>query len=119
MKIYLSGGMRSDWQDRVITTLPQFEYLDPRRKKNLTQPSEYTAWDLFYIKQADIIFAFMEKDNPSGIGLALECGYGKALNKLVILADEKKDKYFPIVRETADLIFDSLEEGMRFLREFV
>ena len=116
MKIYLSGGMRGDWQDKVIAALPQFDYFDPRQKA-LTLPSQYTTWDLFYVRRSDIIFAFMEENNPSGIGLALECGYAKALNKLVILVDEKKDRYFAIVREAVDLVFDSLEQGIGFLRE--
>jgi len=116
LRIYLSGDMQSGWQDIVKNALPQFIYYDPRDKK-LDQPQEYTVWDLFHIAESNIVFAFMARDNPSGIGLAVECGYGKALGKLVILVDEKQDKYFPIVRYTADITFDSLDDGIRFLRE--
>jgi len=91
----------------------------------MTLPAHYTAWDLSHIKASDILFACMDKDNPSGYGLALEIGYAKALGKTVILVDEKSSeneefrRYFAIAKETADVYFESLDEGINFLKGFM
>lgn len=66
----------------------------------------------------------MSKTNPSGYGLALEIGYAKALNKMVILVDDRSandksfNRYFEICHQTADLVFSSLEESLKFLHTF-
>jgi hypothetical protein len=56
--------------------------------------------------------------------MALEIGYAKGLDKTVIVVDEKSGsnkefrKYFAIVKETADAYFQSLDEGITFLKSF-
>ena len=123
MKVYLSGGMESGWQALVKDRCDEIEYLDPSRH-GLSNPREYTIWDLEHIKQCDIVFAYMESTNPSGIGLTLEIGYAKALNKTIILVDEKScvdsefEKRFRIVRCSADIVFNTLEDGIEFLKSF-
>lgn len=123
-KVFLSGGMKSsDWQKKVINEINSndFIFYNPR-EHNLNNPEQYTAWDLFYVKECDILFAFMSSDNPSGFGLTLEVGYAKGLDKLIILIDEKStidDKFasnFKIVRESSTLIFENLKEGIEFLK---
>ncbi len=87
----------------------------------LDDSKEYANWDMFYVGKCDILFAYMQELNPSGIGLSLEVGYAKALNKLIILVDEKSkadtnfSKYFALVRENSSIIFDNLEDGIGFL----
>jgi nucleoside 2-deoxyribosyltransferase len=124
-KVYLSGGMWSGWQERVISELgtEYFEFYNPANH-NLKEPIHYTYWDLFYAKKADIMFAYMEKDNPSGFGLALEIGYAKALGKLIILVDEKsgtdeafKNK-FNIVRCSSNVVFNNLEDAIMYLDRY-
>ena len=123
MKVYLSGGMKSSWQSFVIGDCDGFEFFDPRRH-GLSDPHEYTIWDLEHVRQCDIVFAYMESTNPSGIGLTLEIGYAKALNKTIILVDEKScvdsefEKRFRIVRCSADIVFNTLEDGIEFLKSF-
>ncbi|WP_119313839.1 nucleoside 2-deoxyribosyltransferase domain-containing protein [Calidithermus terrae] len=119
--VYLAGGFHSGWQDRVIQQAPHFSYIDPR-KHNLTESSEYTAWDLFAIRLCDIFFAYLEFSNPAGYALSLELGYAKALGKLIILVDEKTPmvrsgdvRYFAMLRHAADITFDSFEKGLQFL----
>jgi len=71
MIVYLSGGLESGWQDEVMQGGPHsVEYYDPR-KTNLVKPDQYTLWDLTAVQQSTFVFAHMEPDNPSGIGLAL------------------------------------------------
>lgn len=113
----------SNWQQEVIDKLgmSQFIFYNPREHK-LVDSKEYTVCDLFYVESSDIIFAYMEKDNPSGFGLTLEIGYASALGKTIILVDEKSiidevfAEKFSIVRETASIVFSNLESGINYLR---
>ncbi|WP_159798933.1 nucleoside 2-deoxyribosyltransferase domain-containing protein [Flavobacterium sp. MK4S-17] len=126
-KVYLAGGMnQSNWQKNVIESInsENFIFYNPR-EHSLTDSTEYTFWDLFYVKQSDILFAYMQSDNPSGIGLTLEVGYARAMDKSIILIDEKSkvDKNFAarfeIVRESATIVFDNLEDGINFLKKIM
>jgi len=68
-KVYLAGGMnQSNWQEKVTTEVGKngFVFFNPR-EHSLADSKEYTFWDLFYVKQSDILFAYMEESNPSGI----------------------------------------------------
>lgn len=118
--VYLSGGHYSGWQDRVISEATRFEYKDPS-KNGLTDPRLYTEWDLEAIRRSDIVFAYLEEANPGGYGLSLEVGYAAALGKLIIFIDEKSVKdeevgrYLKILRETSNVVFDSLSDGISYL----
>jgi hypothetical protein len=122
-KVYLSGGLKSDWQERVMKEAPGLEYLNPQ-SHGLQPPQLYTLWDMYHVRKADIVFGYMERDNPSGYGLATEIGYAKGLDKTIILVDEKSAvdegfrRYFAIVRELSDTVFESLDEGIAMLKTF-
>lgn len=124
IKIFLSGGMNeSNWQQEVINLVGQdgYIYFNPR-EHFLSNANEYTMWDLFYVKNCDVIFAYMQKDNLSGFGLTLEIGYAAALGKQIILVDEKSsfdekfEQKFKIVRESSSIVFDSFSDGINFLK---
>ncbi len=123
-RVYLSGGMnQSNWQENVINSVGKKGYVfyNPRDHK-LMNSKEYTIWDLFYVKNCDIVFAYMQNENPSGFGLTLEIGYAIALGKQVVLVDEKSinnsdfKNYFKIVQETSSIVFNNLEDGINFLK---
>ena len=123
-KVYLAGGMKSGWQDNIIERFKnKFIFFNPRDHK-LDNPIEYTLWDLHFVKESDILFAFMEKENPSGFGLTLELGFAKALNKTIILVDERSAvnesfaNRFKIVRESSSVTFNNIEDGIKFLDRF-
>jgi len=125
LKVYLAGGMNSSWQTKVMEQFgDQFIFFNPVDHQ-LNKGKEYTVWDLFYIKKADLVFAYMEQDNQSGYGLTLEIGYAKALGKTTILVDErsKVDKSFSdrfkIVRESAEVVYESFDQGLEFLGSFL
>ena len=137
-KIYLAGGFKSGWQDRIVELLPNHKFFDPR-KHELDNPSDYTDWDLNAIRQSDLIIAFMEKGNPGGYALSLEIALeskdaklaneviekkdiirkfdgeieARALDKKIILIDEHDDiqrkRYFEMVREVSDECYDSFD----------
>ncbi|KAB1065608.1 nucleoside 2-deoxyribosyltransferase domain-containing protein [Salibacter halophilus] len=122
--IYLAGGFRSNWQNQVIEKLGEkFVFYDPR-KHGLADEVSYTVWDLHHIKHSSILLAYMEATNPSGYGLSLEVGYAKALFKTVILVDERSitdkkfSRYFGMIRVTADITFNSLNEALEYLESF-
>jgi nucleoside 2-deoxyribosyltransferase len=123
LNVYLAGGMTtSDWQSIVMHRVSKegFTFFNPRHHK-LDDSKEYSNWDLFYVSKCDVLFAFMQDTNPSGIGLSLEVGYARALNKLIILIDEKSitdsnfKKYFSLVRETSSIVFENLDDGINYL----
>lgn len=123
-KIYLSGGFRSNWQSKVIHSLGDSCIFFNPREHQLESDKEYWIWDIHFVKECDIVFAYMEADNPSGFGLTLEIGLAYALNKTIILVDEKSktdpdfEKYFKIVSNTTQIVFDNLEIGINFLKNF-
>lgn len=124
-KIYLAGGLRSNWQKRVIEEFPDgFIFFNPREHGLEKSSTEYTTWDLHFLNQSDILFGYMEQDNPSGYGLALEIGFAKAQGKTIILVDEKSpankrfDRYYKIAHEASNVVFKSLDEGIEFLKRF-
>ena len=123
--IYLAGGMKSDWQNIVQTNCGSEKtiFINPQNH-GLGTPEQYTFWDLFGVKNCDILFGFMEENNPSGFGLAAEIGYAKALGKLVIIVDEKSPKdirfknMYAMINQMADVRFDTLALGMDYLNRF-
>jgi nucleoside 2-deoxyribosyltransferase len=103
-KVYLAGGMRSGWQETVMAACPGVEWLDPRTH-GLRDPKEYTAWDLQAVRDADVVFAYLEKSNPYGFNLAFEVGYAHALGKPIIFVDEKHagtERPCSMIREVSD-----------------
>jgi hypothetical protein len=123
--IYLSGSIStSNWRSKVIEVLgDKFVFFNPQ-EHNLGNAKAYTAWDLHFVKQCNIVFAYMEKENPSGFGLTLEIGLANGCGKTIILVDEKSEtdkefaQRFKIVRETASILFDKFEDGLEYLKLF-
>lgn len=120
MKVYLSGDLNSDWQDEVKKHFVNVTFFDPRDvKEKFSDPDVWTFEELDGIYDSDIIFAYLSKENPSGIGLALEIGYGKGYNKYVILVNEKRGKKWDMVETCADRVFDDLNDGIDYLERFI
>jgi len=124
IKIYLAGGFQSGWQDKVKAAFVNAEYFDPRLKEpKMNKLDEISTWDFLRIKQSDIVFAYMERINPSGFGLSVEIGYARGINKTIILVLEKnheihKDKHLQFLTCVADVVFDDLDSAIEFLKSF-
>ncbi len=123
-KVYLAGGFKTNWQSKIKEQFENdFIFFDPRTH-NLKQYINYLAWDKHFLSNCDIVFAYMEKTNPSGFGLTLEIGIANALNKTIILIDEKSktdkefNKYFKIVYPCASVVFDNIKLGIKYLSSF-
>lgn len=123
--IYLAGGMRSNWQDEVISQVKGIIVLDPRNHGSKDEDA-YTAWDLAAVEKADLIFGFIEASNPCGAGLAVEMGMAYALGKSIIYIEESgftHQRYFGMVRAIARAqqcdVASSLQEGIEQLQAYV
>jgi len=118
--IYLAGGFTSQWQLTAHKMLIGFILKDPSLH-NIDDPSHYTQWDLDAIAHSDILLANMESSNPGGYALALEVGYAKALGKEIILVDQIENdiikKYFEMVRQCSNHVFDNLDDALFFILE--
>ena len=118
--VYLAGGFKSGWQNKIQETKDRL-IIDPSKKErtgewNITIDFDrICSWDKLAIQKSDIIFSYLEKDNPSGIGLACEIGYARALGKTIILVDEKQEKKFDFLRGFADYVTNDFQKGLDFL----
>lgn len=127
--VYLAGGFKSDWSVQVKHSTDKFKWIDPKLKEYrhgqrvVMDVNEYGKWDLHFIKQSDIVFVYVERSNPSCIGLCVEAGYAKGLGKTVILVLEPqhetiKDNYLSFITQVADIVFEDLESGINYLKSF-
>jgi hypothetical protein len=119
--VYLAGGLRTGWQDQIKLELRAYKCIDPRDCLS-SDPAVYTDWDLEAISRCDVVLAYFESDNPTGYALALEVGYAKALNKKVVLVNERSGvmpefaRAIAMVRAAADVYFTTLRQGTEYLR---
>lgn len=115
MMVYLAGGFKSGWQDRVIQAVDA-RCFDPRT--NPDDPQLYTAIDLGAIQFCTIVFAYLEQSNPYGYNLGLEIGYAHALGKRIVFVDEKQ-KGTAMLRVSSYGSYATLEEGIQRLRDLL
>lgn len=117
--VYLAGGMNHGWREEVMERVQGAIYFDPTYN-GLTSEKEYTAWDLDAIDRSDIVFAYMEENNPSGIGTATEVGYAVAKGKYVIYVQDvnlqaSRKPYFGMIRAMARFITQRFDVGIEHL----
>jgi hypothetical protein len=122
LTIYLAGGFHSGWQDVIKKNVQRLVYLDPREHR-LRDEAQYTLWDMEAIRRSDLVFAYLESTNPAGYSLAFEIGYARALDKRIILVDEKSTldertrRYMGMVRASADIVLESIDEGVSLMSQ--
>lgn len=128
--VYLAGGMKTGWQKKVKAEVYHSAiFIDPMDGISQGNESElqYTQFDLKGVISADIIFAYMEKTNPSGAGLATEVGLALGLGKHIIYVEDAGcplSRYFGMVRTIADEVYmedsfyyTALQKGIAALNE--
>jgi len=116
MKVYLAGGMRSNWQDQVIQRCPEIHFINPRMH-GFKESEEYSLADNLGVQISDIIFAYFENDNPSGYGLCYEIGLMKGYGKRVIFVDESSNKYMELLRRSVDFFTKDFYVGISYLKK--
>ena len=114
MKIYLAGGMKSGWQGVVKERAPKHDYYDPCVDTDGRYGFRIAQQDFDGVDWADMVFAYFEMDNPSGVGLALEVGYAVAKGKRVVVVDEH-DRLHEFLAGCGRPLFTSFNEAVRYL----
>lgn len=120
MRVYMAGGHHSAWRETLMKAAPSFRFHNPVGH-GLADPAAYTAWDLEAVRRCDVVFAYLEASNPSGIGLSVEVGFGVAMGKHVILVDEKTAsggdtaRHMAFLRHAATVCFDTMDGGTAYL----
>jgi nucleoside 2-deoxyribosyltransferase len=118
--VYLAGGFKSGWQKNVVT---YHKIIDPSIKDETGWTiNQIGKWDKNGIQKSDILFAYMERTNPSGFGLSCEIGYAHALGKIVVLVLEKNhekhsDRSLEFLTCFTDYVFDNFHDGLCCLNE--
>lgn len=92
--IYLSGGLRSNWQAKFAN----FETINPLTH-GLTEQNEIQQWMIANVLKARLLVCYLEKQNPGGYNMAFEIGIARAANIPVFIVDEKQERYFEIVKQ--------------------
>jgi hypothetical protein len=108
--------MHSDWRERVKErfAVTEVEFLDPC-EHGLSDPRDYTLWDMEAIFDSDIVFAYLDNTNPSGLGMAAEIGYGIGIKREVVFVDERNDSYTQFLRCMSTRHFETLADGIKWL----
>ena len=121
-KIYLTGGYKSNWQEKFkYLTNFKFDIYNPREKefnnneRVVIDLTEYGAWDLHHIRMCDVVFVYLERTNPSCIGAVIEAGYAKGLGKTVVTVLEKQhefieDRYLEFIKKVSDITYENLND---------
>jgi nucleoside 2-deoxyribosyltransferase len=124
MTVYLAGGLHSGWQKTVQKACPKLDCISPLDKDEGDMTlTEFGTWDLHHVKQADLVFTYIERTNPSAIGAAIETGYAAGQGTTVILVLEPahkhfKDRYLDFYKKVADVTYETLEEGIQYLKTY-
>ena len=124
MKMYLAGGFKSGWQDDVKDAIllmrDDAEFFDPRDQL-MHDPKHYTAKDLAMIVECDLVFAYMEADNPGMANMAFEIGFAHAIGRKVILINEKGQRWAEMMHQVSDVYSDveGALAALPFMEEFL
>jgi len=122
--VYLAGGLDSGWQKTVQKACPALNCISPLDNEEVKPTlEEFGAWDLHHVKQADIVFTYIERDNPSCIGAAIETGFaaGQGTTVIVVLEPEHKhfkDRYLEFYKKVADVTYSTLFDGIEYLKTY-
>jgi nucleoside 2-deoxyribosyltransferase len=145
-KVYLAGGFARegevDWREiiheaarpdhwREHLYLPNIEIFDPFKKERgdaevtaKIPPDNYSywGWDVFKIKEADIVFVYLQPTNP-GVGTFVELGLAHGLGKHIIVVMERgngdeeiPDRYRESMRWFADAYYEDFNKGVQYLQ---
>ena len=116
MKIYLAGGFHGGWQDKVKWFAPQHEYYDPRYDTDQLRNFNIASQDLAGVDWCDLVFVNYEADNPSGVGLGIETGYGIARGKRIIIVDQH-DRLHGFLCACGERLYCDIDAAIEYLRE--
>ena len=135
--VYLAGGMKSGWQDKVMAALEDLRvegvvtFFDPRT--NPKEPEKYRPMDKESWENADIVFGYAESSNPALFAMCIELTggyYNKARTIFVddlkpenletsekIEEEKKRKRYLSFIETVSHKKATSLPEGISILKD--
>ena len=135
--IYLAGGMKSGWQDKVMIALEDLAmegaitFFDPR--ENPKEPEKYRLLDKEAWEKADIVFGYAESSNPALFAMCIEITGGYYNNARTIFVDnlnpeimgtpekideeKRRKRYISFIETVSHKKATSLLEGLDMLRD--
>ena len=112
MKVYLAGGLRTDWQDDFVD---EFAFvLDPRTLFGSVR--EKAKQEEKWLKECYAVLAYAEDSNSWPIGLAYELGYAKALGKPTVLLVDVIDPRTHWLQYMVDFCTTDKDKAIEFIR---
>lgn len=118
MKVYLSGDLKSNWQDKM-PKIKGVEYYDPRKDSPQSIGAiEFVTSDLKAVKNCNLVFCYIRKENPSGIGAAFEVAVAHE-NKIPVITVWEKDYVDPFFACLSLYLYSNLDSGIERLTIFI
>jgi nucleoside 2-deoxyribosyltransferase len=137
IKIYLAGHCEGgkdapNWRKKIIDKFGLFEnveFLYPRTgisydERSLAQTERhrrgYTFADMIKVENSHIVFAFIDNNTQSlHSGTSCEIGYGRRAGKFIILVKENPSNRFNLIKNLADKVCDTFDDGMAILEDII
>jgi len=118
MNVFLSGGTHNAWHDVVKAAFPDHYFFDPRTLASLDMRT-IAETERRWLDECDVIFFYLERDNPSGLGSAFEVGYCVANSRPVIFVDERRNSHTEWLGIHCDHVAFDLDTGLDLLRKIL
>lgn len=133
VKIYLSGGFHSGWQEEImkyfpVSEFPNILFCNPFDFKS-DNPKLFGPMDKVKIEQCDILFAYLEETNPTALAIIAEMAYAKGRDKMVIFCNEWDDegykvrglkaRYMALIEEWVDFVEKDFGHAIDLLKGVV
>lgn len=126
-KVYLAGGLHSNWQEQVMSAVlgadyfnPRVSYIEAKEKGEWESPQVYVDRDLNWLRECDIIFCYQEETLPDTVNCSWEMGYGFAKGKKIIYVNQRViDRYVTMASLTSVVYTRDLAEGIEKLKELI
>jgi nucleoside 2-deoxyribosyltransferase len=119
VKVFLSGGTKGNWQDKVKSEITDCQFFDPREASKLQTMTDIANLERSWLDNCDILFFYFEKSNPSGLGSAFEIGYCISKRIPVIFVDEKQTSHSEWLGVHCDEVLKNLDDGINSLKKYI
>ena len=113
-RIYLAGSFY-DFRDKIISALPDFEFSDPRKKRQ-NSIAQVVEDDMKDAAECPVMLACFPNGKSRGTMTYAEIGAAKAKGNYIIIADENEQTDYEL-NKIADVKFGKIDEAIEFLKD--
>lgn len=110
--------MKSGWQN-LIPKIDGVEFINPitYSPQNISADM-FVSKDVELVKKSDVIFLYMEKENPTGYGAIWECAVASELN-IPIISVWEKDYVDPFIACKSLYLYVNFDAGLKRLIRYL